>query len=185
MLPPLKRHSHPVRVRPHRPGCSPPHLWAQTLIRHGIATPSAAWHWSPEQTQTLHAHLTCLVAPAPWTLRPMDGTPPNAMAVCWDTPPRPYPAAMCAFLHALRVGAPWRTALNLFRRPSRRPLYRRRPRVWRARPPPAVRPAYPLRPPNGALRPKLPDALLRVRVAGSHLLHPPSALQAPPLPPRA
>ena len=36
------------------------------------------------------------------------------MAVCWDTPPRPYPAAMCAFLHALRIGAPWRMALNLF-----------------------------------------------------------------------
>jgi hypothetical protein len=86
------------------------HLWAQTLIRHGSATLSAVWHWSHEQTQALHAHLTSLVAPAPWTLRPLDGTPFDATAVCWDL----HPATLCAFLHALRVGAPWHTALNLF-----------------------------------------------------------------------
>ena len=43
------------------------------------------------------------------------GHPPfDSDAVQWDQPARPYPAALCAFLHSIRTGAPWDAALDLF-----------------------------------------------------------------------
>ena len=44
----------------------------------------------------------------------MDRSPLDPAAIRWDLPARPYPAALCAFLHSLRVGASWHDALRLF-----------------------------------------------------------------------
>ena len=90
------------------------HLWIKSLIMHGSHTLSSAWHWSPEQTQYLHTHLAQLVAPVPWTPSPVDRPPLDPAAINWDRPAQPYPAALCAFLHSLRIGASWDDALRLF-----------------------------------------------------------------------
>jgi hypothetical protein len=96
-----------------RPGAAL-HLWIKTLIMHGSATLSTVWHWSLEQTQYLHAHLMQLAAPCLWTLSPLDHPPLDPAAIRWDLPARLYPATLCAFLHSLRVGAPWSDVLRLF-----------------------------------------------------------------------
>ena len=44
----------------------------------------------------------------------MDRPPLDPAAINWDRPVRPYPAALCAFLHSLQAGASWGDALRLF-----------------------------------------------------------------------
>ena len=110
----LCKGTHPPSRAVHASTGATLHLWISTLLAHGSAAFASLWHWPPEQQQLLHAHLTCLAAPEPWTLLQL-GTPPfDSDAVQWDQPARPYPAALCAFLHSIRTGAPWDAALDLF-----------------------------------------------------------------------
>jgi hypothetical protein len=83
------------------------HSWIRALLIHGATILPEAWHWGPEECQTLFAHLTCLVAPGAPQRLPASTSDIVLSAVDWLTPSRSYPAALCAFLHALRVGLPW------------------------------------------------------------------------------
>ena len=59
----------------------------------------------------LRLNLQCVVAPSPPLLIPV---PPDALPVAsinWGAPPRPFPAALSTFLHTLRVGLSWSSAL--------------------------------------------------------------------------
>ena len=87
------------------------HRWICTLLAHGAAVLPVAWHWSPEQCSMLLSHLVSLVAPAPPVFSPSSGAPFPSDAVSAAAPLRPYPAALCAFLHSVRVGLPWAVAL--------------------------------------------------------------------------
>ncbi len=42
----------------------------------------------------------------------MHNLPFHLDQIRWEAQPRPFPAGICAFLHALRVGAPWTCALD-------------------------------------------------------------------------
>ena len=90
------------------------HSWIRALLLHGTAVLPTAWNWSPDDCQMLYAHLTCLVAPAPFSPQQL----PSAAGLhvvnsaVWSSPARPYPAAMCAFLHGLRAGLPWASSLD-------------------------------------------------------------------------
>ena len=55
-----------------------------------------------------------VVAPAPWVASAVPVLPFSLDAFSWSLPPVPYPAPVCTFLHALRVGAPWHAALDIF-----------------------------------------------------------------------
>jgi hypothetical protein len=88
--------------------------WVRALLAHGPVLLPSRWMWSPEQAQLLHANLALVVAPSPWTALPASSPAVCADSISWDPPPRLYPATLCAFLHALRVGAPWSHALHFF-----------------------------------------------------------------------
>ena len=90
------------------------HSWLQTLLAHGSALFRSTWHWSREQCQLFHTHLCMVVAPAPWVASAVPVLPFSMDAFSWSLPPVPYPAPVCTFLHALRVGAPWHAALDIF-----------------------------------------------------------------------
>ena len=72
------------------------------------------WHWSVAQCQLFHAQLSLVVAPTPWTAEPVATNPFLQDQNAWSSPPVSFPAAICAFFHSLRVGAPWAHALDLF-----------------------------------------------------------------------
>ena len=88
------------------------HGWIQALLAHGPALLPAKWHWSHEQCQLLHTQLIQLVSPAPWTPTTVTAPPVSPDFIRWNSTARPFPATMCAFLHALRVGAPWASAID-------------------------------------------------------------------------
>ncbi len=88
------------------------HGWIQALLTHGSTLLPELWHWSHTQCQFLHAQLTQLVAPTPWSTTAVLNLPFRLEQFKWDARPRPFPAGICAFLHALRVGAPWARALD-------------------------------------------------------------------------
>ena len=90
------------------------HHWLQTLLACGSALFQSTWHWSPDQCSMLHAYLGMVVAPAPWVACAVDSPPFSLGLFDWGLPPAPYPASLCTFLHALRVGAPWHDALDIF-----------------------------------------------------------------------
>ena len=96
-----------------RPGAAL-HQWISTLLVHGSPLLRSAWHWSGEQCQFLHAQLSLVVAPAPWSAVPILTAPFDPGRLAWASTARPFPATLCAFFHALRVGAPWSHALDLF-----------------------------------------------------------------------
>ncbi len=82
----------------------------QVLI-HGATILPEAWYWGPEACRTLFAHLTCLVAPGSPQRLPASASDIVLSVVDLLAPSRPYPAALYAFLHALRVGLPWAPTL--------------------------------------------------------------------------
>ena len=87
------------------------HSWIASLLAHGSAASPPSWHWSLEQCLMLHSHLLYLVAASPPLLVP---TTPDALPIAsidWSSQPRPYPATLNTFLHTLRVGLPWSSAL--------------------------------------------------------------------------
>ena len=90
------------------------HHWIRTLLEHGSPFLGAAWHWSTAQCQLFHAQLSLVVAPTPWTAEPVATNPFLPDQFAWSSPPVSFPAAICAFFHSLRVGAPWAHALDLF-----------------------------------------------------------------------
>ena len=90
------------------------HLWIRTLLAHGHLALSELWHWPHQQCQFLYSQLSGIVAPAPWALLPVHRPPVDPGSILWDARPRPFPASLCAFFHALRVGAPWALALDTF-----------------------------------------------------------------------
>ena len=88
------------------------HHWISTLLVHGTELFMGQWRWDIEQCQFVHAHLAQLANPIPWLATAVAAAPFDITIFAWDGPTRPYPAALCAFLHALRVGAPWALALD-------------------------------------------------------------------------
>ena len=88
------------------------HHWITTLLALSTGLLQEHWHWSLEQRAYLHAQLAQLAAPRPWLAGAVSVLPFDLDAPPWQAPPRPYPASMSAFLHALRVGAPWALALD-------------------------------------------------------------------------
>ena len=88
------------------------HHWIQTLLLHGSGPLLHLWRWSSTQLELFHAHLALLVGPAPWKATAVTELPFLPQQISWTQPPRPYPAALPTFLHALRVGAPWASALD-------------------------------------------------------------------------
>jgi hypothetical protein len=90
------------------------HHWIRSLLAHGDSFLRAHWHWSLAQCQLLHASLSLVVAPSPWRAAPVTTLPFDPERLPWPSPARPFPAALCAFFHALRVGAPWADALDIF-----------------------------------------------------------------------
>ena len=88
--------------------------WIRALLAHGSELLQSRWLWTPQQAQLLHAHLSLVVAPAPWTAAPLRVLPFSPDSLDWASPARPFPAALLTFLHALRVGAPWHHALHFF-----------------------------------------------------------------------
>jgi hypothetical protein len=88
--------------------------WIQALLFHGSDLLQSRWRWSPEQARLLYAQLSLVVSPSRWTALPVTSAAVCADSISWNTPPRPYPAALCAFLHTLRIGAPWQHALHFF-----------------------------------------------------------------------
>ena len=90
------------------------HSWIRALLAHGAQLLQSRWLWSQSQAQLLHAHLSMVVAPSPWTAVPAAAPPVPLNMIDWARAARPYPAVLCTFLHALRVGAPWSLALHLF-----------------------------------------------------------------------
>ena len=103
----------PANAAPARPG-GLLHLWIQTLLAHGHVALSELWHWPHHQTQFLYSQLSGVVGPSIWTVYPVTRPPVDPGRIHWNTRPRPFPAGMCAFFHALRVGAPWAFALDTF-----------------------------------------------------------------------
>ncbi len=73
-----------------------------------------SWHWSHAQCQLLHASLSLVVAPSTWRAMPVTSPSFDPEPFSRPSPARPFPAALCAFFHALRVGAPWAHALDIF-----------------------------------------------------------------------
>ena len=59
----------------------------------------------------LRSHLQCVVASSPLPLNPTLQAVLPVASVKWSAPPRPFPAALNTFLHTLRVGLPWSSAL--------------------------------------------------------------------------
>ena len=90
------------------------HHWIRTLLAHGSGLFQHTWHWTLDQCRLLHAQLALVVGPTPWLALPVTSPPFIAGSFNWAGPPRPFPALMCAFLHSLRVGAPWTAALDIF-----------------------------------------------------------------------
>ena len=90
------------------------HAWICSLLEHASALLTSRWHWTHVQCQLLHAQLSHLASPVPWSPTHLPDLPFSCDSFCWDGPGRPFPAAMCAFLHVLRVGAPWAQALDIF-----------------------------------------------------------------------
>ncbi len=90
------------------------HYWIRSLLAHGEPFLRSNWHWSHAQCQLLHASLSLVVAPSSWRAAPVTTLPFDPELLPWPSPARPFPAALCAFFHALRVGAPWADALNTF-----------------------------------------------------------------------
>ena len=90
------------------------HAWIRALLAHGAQLLQSRWLWSQSQAQLLHAHLSMVVAPSTWTAVPVAASPASLNAIDGARAARPYPAVLCTFLHALRVGAPWSLALHLF-----------------------------------------------------------------------
>ncbi len=88
--------------------------WIRALIAHGSALLQSRWRWPPEQAQLLYANVSLVVAPAPWSALPASSSAVCADSIAWSSPPRPYPATLCSFLHTLRIGAPWQRALHFF-----------------------------------------------------------------------
>ena len=88
------------------------HNWIQALLEHGSTLLPQLWHWTPTQSQFLYTQLAQLVAPVPWSTSTVHILPFHLDQFRWEAQPRPFPAGMCAFLHALRVGAPWSCALQ-------------------------------------------------------------------------
>jgi hypothetical protein len=88
--------------------------WIRSLLAHGSALLQSCWRWSPEQAQLLYANLSLVVAPVPWSALPVPNSPICEDSITWSSPPRPYPAILCSFLHTLRIGAPWQHALHFF-----------------------------------------------------------------------
>jgi hypothetical protein len=89
------------------------HEWIQSLLRHASATLHSRWRWTHDQCQYLHAQLSELASPSPWAPVKISELPFSCRPFPWHESCRPFPAAMCAFLHSLRVGAPWEHALDL------------------------------------------------------------------------
>ena len=88
------------------------HFWIRSLLAHGRAAIPSSWRWSLDQSLSLHSHLLHVVAASPPNVVPV---PPDALPVTsfdWSAPPRPYPAPLNTFLHTLRVGGPWTSALT-------------------------------------------------------------------------
>ena len=81
------------------------HFWMQTLLAHGTTLLRSTWHWTIKQCQLLHSQLCMVVAPCPWAARQVSATPFILDSFQWTHPAAPYPASLCTFLHALRVGA--------------------------------------------------------------------------------
>jgi hypothetical protein len=88
--------------------------WIRALIAHGSDLLQSRWRWSPQQAQLLYANLSLVVAPDLWSALPVTSVSFSADSIDWHIPPRPYPSTLCAFLHTIRFGAPWRHALHFF-----------------------------------------------------------------------
>jgi hypothetical protein len=93
------------------------HFWIRVLLSRGTEALRAVWHWSPDQCALLHAQLANVVSLTPWSPDPIDQLPFSAAALDSARPARPLSAGLLIFLHSLRVGAPWRTALDLLATP--------------------------------------------------------------------
>ncbi len=73
------------------------HQWISTLLVHGPPLLRSAWHWSCEQCQFLHAQLSLVVAPAPWSVVPILTAPFDRGRLAWPPTAWPFPAALCAY----------------------------------------------------------------------------------------
>ena len=102
------------------------HHWILTMLSHGGPALCRDWHWTQPQLQHLHAQLSLVVAPSPWTLSPVSTVPFSRDLFTWTDRPVQFPAALTTFLHALRAGAPWAPALDTFADlPPAYPVHRR------------------------------------------------------------
>ena len=90
------------------------HSWALSLLVHGPTLLGLHWRWTDTQISLLRSQLSCLVSAQLWSAEPVSELPVDPDALQWSAPARPYPAALIIFLHSLRVGAPWTSALSLF-----------------------------------------------------------------------
>ena len=106
-----RNHLPPSRHPRIQPGAAL-HRWIRSLLHDGPYSLQHAWCWSPQQCQLLRAHLLQLAAPTDWWAAPAPTVPFSLDDFPWEGPARPYPAALYAFLHAIRVGAPWSAALD-------------------------------------------------------------------------
>jgi hypothetical protein len=86
--------------------------WLKALLADGTPLLEQLWHWTRPQCQLLHAQLAQVVSSRPWNPHPIPALPFPMDDFAWDSRPQAFPAALCTFLHALRVGAPWTWALD-------------------------------------------------------------------------
>ena len=109
----LSRHGpSPAQYLPARHGAIL-HTWIVTLLAHGPPFLQSLWRWPHSQCQLFVAHFLQIAAPATWSSLPVIRAPFSAALFDWTTSPRPFPAALCTFLHSLRVGAPWAVAIDI------------------------------------------------------------------------
>jgi hypothetical protein len=102
-------------AHPAPPGCPPPLLAKLFSCGSGPFCLTALPFCSPAGDGLL-SKPSSYIQTCPWWWPPLGGPPSRSppQPIAWCTPPRPYPAALCAFLHTLRIGAPWQHALHFF-----------------------------------------------------------------------
>ena len=91
-------------------------LWAcvRSILDGGSAFLQSHWSWTSSQSTLLHSHMLSLSSSSDWTACPVAELPVPADSILRHAQPRPFPAPLCVFLHAVRVGAPWHAAMRLF-----------------------------------------------------------------------
>ena len=100
-------------LHPHAETGATLHGWIRSLLRHASVPLHSCWHWTHDQCQFLHVQLSQLASPTPWAPVAISELSFGCRPFPWHEPCHPFPAAVCAFLHSLRVGAPWTQALDV------------------------------------------------------------------------